>query len=256
MRSTPPRLMLFLCAAAVAAAPMHALAWPFHHRDRDRDPPPIEQPRGQAFQDIGYADWSDAEPEYRFYPGDQIDITVPSAPELSRTVTVQPDGRIALALVAPVMAADRTIPELQDALSQSYASLLLRPDVTVAVKTATPLKVFVLGEVGTPGVFDMPGDINALQAIAQAGGFKTTAKVRQVVIIRRGPNGQAMARTVDLARGLKDPAHSDLVPLRRFDIVYVPRSGAAEAALFIQQYFRDLSPIQFGFSYALGAKTN
>ena len=48
----------------------------------------------------------------------------------------------------------------------------------------------------------------------------------------------------------KHPAQ-DLVPLRRFDIVYVPRSAVAEAALFIQQYFRDLSPIQFGFSYAL-----
>jgi polysaccharide export outer membrane protein len=153
------------------------------------------------------------------------------------------------------MAADRTVPELQDAIGAAYGGVLLRPDVTVLVKTSMPLKVFVLGEVGTPGVYDMPGDINALQAIAQAGGFKTSAKVKQVVVIRRGPGGVAMARTVDLARGLKDPAHADLVPLRRFDVIYVPRTGVAEAGLFVQQYFRDLSPVQLGFSYTLGAKT-
>jgi polysaccharide export outer membrane protein len=43
----------------------------------------------------------------------------------------------------------------------------------------------------------------------------------------------------------------DLVPLRRFDIVYVPRTGVASAGLFVQQVFRDLAPAPIGFSYAL-----
>lgn len=244
MGSTFPRLVLLAGAACLAAAPAVA---------RPKAPPP-EAPQAQPFQDIGYADWSETEPDYRFYPGDQLDIAVPSAPELNRSVTVQPDGRITLGLIAPVMAADRTVDELQAAIAQAYAGVLLRPEVTVSVKTAMPLKVFVLGEVGTPGVYDMPGDINALQAVAQAGGFKTSARTKQIVIIRRGPGGVAMMRTVDLNRGLKDPAHSDLVPLRRFDIIYVPRTRVAEAGIVVQQYFRDLSPVQFGFSYALGSQ--
>ena len=60
-----------------------------------------------------------------------------------------------------------------------------------------------------------------------------------------------MMRTADLLKGLTSPGGADLVPLRRFDIVYVPRSGAAETGLFMQQYFRDLSAGQFGFSYAI-----
>jgi polysaccharide export outer membrane protein len=64
-----------------------------------------------------------------------------------------------------------------------------------------------------------------------------------------------MIKTVNLKKGLTSGA-ADLVPLRRFDIVYVPKSGVANAALFVQQYFRDLSPIQFGFSYALGPTRN
>ncbi|ACL95979.1 polysaccharide export protein [Caulobacter vibrioides] len=206
-------------------------------------------PRPTAtFSNIGYADWSEAEPDYRFYPGDEIEMTVPSAPELNKTATVQPDGRITVPLVQPVMAADRTIGELQASLSQAYAGTLLRPQVQISVKATAPLKVFVGGEVGNPGVFDMAGDGDALRAIIQAGGFKTTAKRNQVVIIRRGPDGRAMMRTADLLRGLTSPGGADLVPLRRFDIVYVPRSGAAETGLFMQQYFRDLLPVSFSYA--------
>lgn len=201
-----------------------------------------------SFSNIGYADWSEEEPDYRFYPGDEIEMTVPSAPELNKSATVQPDGRITVPLVAPVMAADRTISELQSSLSQAYAGTLLRPQVQISVKATAPLKVFVGGEVGTPGVYDMAGDGDALRAIIQAGGFKTSAKRNQVIIIRRGPDGRAMMRTADLLKGLTSPGGADLVPLRRFDIVYVPRSGAAETGLFMQQYFRDLLPVSFSYA--------
>lgn len=201
-----------------------------------------------SFSNIGYADWSEEEPDYRFYPGDEIEMTVPSAPELNKSATVQPDGRITVPLVAPVMAADRTISELQNSLSQAYAGTLLRPQVQISVKATAPLKVFVGGEVGNPGVYDMAGDGDALRAIIQAGGFKTSAKRNQVIIIRRGPDGRAMMRTADLLKGLTSPGGADLVPLRRFDIVYVPRSGAAETGLFMQQYFRDLLPVSFSYA--------
>ena len=112
------------------------------------------------------------------------------------------------------------------------------------------LKVFVGGEVDKPGVYDMPGDINALQAVIQAGGFKTTAKRETVVIIRRSPDGRAMMRTVDLKQGIAAPGRTDLVPLRRFDIVYVPRTGLASAGVFMQQ-IKDLIPGNVGFDYAL-----
>ncbi|MFP5448984.1 MAG: polysaccharide biosynthesis/export family protein [Alphaproteobacteria bacterium] len=209
--------------------------------------PPAHEAR---FANIPYAQWTDAEPAYRFYPGDEIEVAVPSAPELTKTVTVQPDGRITVPLIPPVMAADRTTLQLEAALSQAYGAHLLRPDVFVTAKAA-PLKVFVGGEVGAPGIYDMQGDADALRAVIQAGGFRPTADRSKVIIIRRGADGQGMMRTADLLAGLRQPA-TDLVPLRRFDIVYVPRSGVANAGLFVQQYFRDLSPIQFGFSYALG----
>lgn len=263
MRTAAPfRIVLLLTAGLAASSPAQAQWWPFGGSRREPAPsalrvPPQSGPRGDrqaaAFANITYADWTEMEPEYRLYPGDQVDVTVPSAPELSKTgLVIQPDGRVTMPLIEPVMAADLTVPQLQAALSNAYASQLLRPRVSVAVK-AGALKVFVGGEVGTPGVYDMAGDINSLQAVIQAGGFKPGAKADQVVIIRRGPSGRAMMRTVNLRSAMKSPAGADLVPLRRFDIVYVPRSNVAEAGLFVQQWLRDLSPVQF--SYALNGTT-
>ena len=208
--------------------------------------------RGEAadFPNIGYATWSDDEPAYRLFPGDELDIAIPTAPELAKTVTVQPDGRISLPLIGPVMVADRTTLEAQDALDSAYASQLRRPEVYITVKTAGPLRVFVGGEVDKPGVYDMAGDINALQAVIQAGGFKTTAQTGKVVIIRRTSDGHAMMRTVDLKQGIAHPGRTDLVPLRRFDIIFVPRTGLASAGVFMQQ-IKDLVPGNVGFDYAV-----
>lgn len=210
-------------------------------------------PGTEGFSNIPYADWTDYEPPYRFYPGDEVEVSILSAPELNKTVSVQPDGRIALPLISPVMVADRTIEEAKASLDQAYAAQLLRPEVNVAVRAA-PMKIFVGGEVTTSAVYDMQGDVDALRAVIQAGGFKTSADAKRVIIIRRGPDGRGMIRQVDLSRGMRAPG-ADLVPLRRFDIVFVPRSGVAAAGLFIQQYIRDLTPVQFGFSYALGERT-
>jgi polysaccharide export outer membrane protein len=202
------------------------------------------------FADIGYAQWNDAEPPYRLYPGDKVSVVVRDAPEYSKELTVQQDGRITLPAIGQVMAANRSIEDIRAEVMARYATELLRPDVDMTVDAA-PLKVFVGGEVGTPGAYDLVGDSNALQAVVQAGGFKTTANEKKVIIIRRGPEGTAMMRTANLGQAFRHGDQPDLVPLRRMDVIYVPRSGAANAALFMQQYFRDLLPLPGSFSYAV-----
>ena len=127
---------------------------------------------------VPFAQWTDREPEYLLYPGDEIEVATPTAAELTRTVKIGPDGRIALPLIGSVMAADQTLPQLQQALSGAYASQLIRPVVEVALRQAGPIRVWVDGEVRTPGVFEMVGDLEAYQAIIQAGGFAPTLSAR------------------------------------------------------------------------------
>jgi polysaccharide export outer membrane protein len=241
---SPRPLRIFALAAALGAALttagcIGASTEPFS---------PAPQPTAQ-FPNIGYATWTDDEPDYRFYPGDQIEMRVPSAPELNKTLVVQPDGRVSAPLIGPMMVADRSTQQVQAELTEAYASQLIHPNVEVSLTAATPLKVFVGGEVDKPGVYDMPGPIDTLQAVIEAGGFKTTAQRDKVILIRRGPGGQAMMKVLDLRRGASIPSQVDVGPLRRFDVIYVPRTSVSEVGIWMQQYVRDALPIQFSYAF-------
>lgn len=233
------RLFLFAAAAALSGCATDG------GRGLGRDPGGERVTRG-AFPDIAFADWTDAEPEYVLYPGDEIEVATPTAPELTRTLKVGPDGRIALPLIGQIMAADRTLAEVEQVASQAYAAELVRPVVEVTLKQAGPLKVWVAGEVRTPGVYDMAGDIDAYQAVVMAGDFLPTAKPQEAALIRRGPGGRRMMRVVDLR-----PRRGEVVALRRGDIVYVPRSNLGELANFFTQV-RNALPI--GFSYSINGQ--
>jgi polysaccharide export outer membrane protein len=113
---------------------------------------------------------------------------------------------------------------------------------------AQGIRVFVGGEVTTPAVYDMVGDGDALRAIIQAGGPKISGDLKKVVIIRRGADGGAMMRTANLAQAFKHGDQPDFVPLARGDVVYVPRSGIAQAGVVMQQYFRDILPVPFSYA--------
>ena len=199
-----------------------------------------------SFPEIGFADWTEMEPEYVLYPGDEIEIATPTASELTRTQRIGPDGRISLPLVGQIMAADRTIAEVERDASDAFASQLRRPVVEITLKTAGPIRVWVAGEVRTPGVVEMNGDLDAYQAVIQAGDFLPTAKQGEVALIRRGPGGVRMMRAMDLRA-----RRGEVVALRRGDIIFVPRSNLGEVANFVS-LFRNALPI--GFSYAIGGQ--
>ena len=237
------RLFLFAAAAALTGcAGDNAARMPLPGGRGQDAGAGVERVARADFPDIAFADWTDAEPEYVLYPGDEIEVATPTAPELTRTLKVGPDGRIALPLIGQIMAADHTLAEVEQVASQAYAAELVRPVVEVTLKLAGPLKVWVAGEVRTPGVYDMAGDIDAYQAVVMAGDFLPSAKPQQVALIRRGPGGRRMMRVVDLR-----PRRGEVVALRRGDILYVPRSNLGELANFFTQV-RNALPVGFNYS--------
>lgn len=215
---------------------------PLHLQRRALAPGP-----GNMFQK-----WVDYEPLYKFYPGDQLDIVVSSAPEMSRTLTVGPDGRIAMPMVTPIMAAGRTLPEVQIALRAALATQLRDPSIAVTPRAFAPEQIYVGGDVRTPGTYTLPGPIGALEAMIMAGGKNTTSNAKQVAVLRRALNGGMMMRTVNLTNGLKNiREYDDNIQLRRGDIIFVPRSTLGEIGVFVQN-LRSAMPIDFNASYQFG----
>ncbi|MCC5982435.1 MAG: polysaccharide export protein [Oceanicaulis sp.] len=206
---------------------------------------------GRAFEPMRFQEWSGGDPAYRLYPGDEIEVTVHTADELSRTVTVAPDGRANLPLVGAVMVAEKTAPEASRAIADGYSRVLRDPIVEVRPVSFGSQRILVGGEVNAPGPYALPdGRTGVLEAVMLAGGFQPTARRNQVVVLRRASDGGAMLRTVDV-RGALRGRPADTIPLARHDVVFVPRSGIAEVNLFVDQYVRGILPLDAGFNYLL-----
>jgi len=191
--------------------------------------------------------------EYIIQTGDTLDIKFFYNPELNETaVTVRPDGRISLQLAPEIMAAGLTPVQLTDTLTKSYSKELANPGVTVMIRSFSSQRVYVDGEVSKPGMVALAGPLTVLQAIAEAGGFKDTAKPSQVLVIRKTKDKKPLAIAVDIDDARNAVQGSQDILLAPYDIVYVPKSAVANVNQFIDQYIRRNIPIPFGITYGVG----
>src|SRR5262245_38688362 len=207
-------------------------------------------PRQSAsFPQSKFPAWQGQDEAYRFYPGDKFRMDIRTAPELSGELTIAPDDRVALPQVGPMMAAGQTVKELEAAAEDIYGNELIDPSMVITPTGFGSQKVFVGGEVKQPGVFELPGEIDPLQAILLAGGWTDAGKPTRVIVMRRSPSGELMYRVVDVKNGLAKQQLYAIGPLKRFDVVYVTRKAIADENLFVKQFIRDALPIDFSLFY-------
>lgn len=191
-----------------------------------------------------------AQAGYALQAGDELDLAFFKTPELNTTTTIRPDGKIALQLVGDVPAAGLQPGELADALARRYASELRSPRINVNVRRFGGQRVYIGGEVAKPGMVQLDNLTTVLQAIYQAGGFKDSAQPAGVVLIRRGAGGVAVGTELDLSSVRTHPEADRM--LQPFDIVYVPKSRIAKLDVFVDQYIRQLWPLQPSIGIGVG----
>jgi polysaccharide export outer membrane protein len=104
--------------------------------------------------------------------------------DMSADVVVRPDGMISLPLLDDVQAAGYTPEQLSVTLEKAAAKFVSAPNATVVVREIHSRKVYVVGQVTRPGTFPLAGDMNVLQAIANAGGLLDYADKDNITIIR------------------------------------------------------------------------
>jgi polysaccharide export outer membrane protein len=175
-------------------------------------PAPLAGPP-PATADLGLA-------EYRIGPEDVLDILVWKNPDLTRTVSVRPDGRISLPLLNDVAAAGLTPMELRAVLAKGLAEFVNDAEVSVVVKEIHSFKVSVVGMVKTPGRYEMRGPVTILEALALAGGTTEFAKRDRIAVFRQ-VRGRWQRYGFDYTNVIVDGADQNF-PLRAGDIVVVP----------------------------------
>ncbi len=183
---------------------------------------------------------------YVLQDGDLLSVKFYYNPDLNEDVVVRPDGKISLQLIGDVQASGLTPAGLSAALAQRYAGELAMPKINVIVRQLGGNRIYVGGEVGKQGALPLSTGLTLFQAIQEAGGFTPTAHRAQVVLIRRvgeEPRGYSVD-TRPIASG--NHPEDDLA-LRPYDVVYVPRSKIADIDLFVEQYIRNVIPVQPSF---------
>jgi polysaccharide export outer membrane protein len=117
------------------------------------------------------------------------------------------------------------------------------PEVVVTIAQYTPRKVYVGGEVKSPGIVLVQDgrSVTPMQAIFERGGFTYTAQVDSVVLIRDGTSENPKIGRLNLNAAMEDGV-AEAVALLDNDVVYVPMSGVGRADLWVRQHIRELIP--------------
>ena len=124
-------------------------------------------------------------PLYRLTRSDVVSLSFTLSPEFDQTLTVQPDGYVALKDARPVLAQGLTVEQFREAVEKAYAGYLHDPQVAVALKDFEHPYFVAGGEVGKPGKYELRADTTVMEAVEIAGGFTHEAKHSQVLLFRR-----------------------------------------------------------------------
>jgi polysaccharide export outer membrane protein len=180
---------------------------------------------------------------YRLGYGDVIEVKFFHNSEYNETVAVRPDGRISLQRIGDIDVVGMTPMALDDIVTESYAEILVNPDVTVIVREFGGQEVYVLGEVDKPGMYSLTKGMTILRAVAAAGGAKRSGKMNSIMLVRSDEEmRQAEVSRLDVSlSSMSENIRNDL-PLKDYDIVYVPKTFVADVSDFITQLYDIILP--------------
>ncbi|MBT8341902.1 MAG: polysaccharide export protein [Desulfatitalea sp.] len=128
-------------------------------------------------------------PDYRVGIGDVLHISVWKDEALNRDVMVLPDGTISFPLIGRISVNGLTVEALVEVVEDRLDKYVPDPTISVQVLQTISQAVYIIGKVNRPGRFDLPNNLNVLQALALAGGLNPFAKSRHIKIFRETDEG-------------------------------------------------------------------
>jgi len=158
---------------------------------------------------------------YLIGSGDVLDISVWKNPDLTKLVTVLPDGKISFPLIGELQAAGKTVASLHNELEIKLNRYV--PDVSLSMMVAqvNSMLIYVIGRANNPGRFALNTNANVLQALAMAGGLNPFAKRGKIKIFRE-EGAETKTFAFDFDEVAKGEALEQNIRLHRGDVIVVP----------------------------------
>lgn len=171
--------------------------------------------------------------EYLISKGDTLEISVWEAEGLTKDIIVTPDGMISFPLIGEIKVEGKTLRELDDEVTEEITAYVKNPQVSVMVKKIGGRRVVVLGEVKSPGVYQITGQGTVMEAIAMAGGTTNDAITRSVAVVRGDLKTSPQIRLLNLDNVFTYGGIPKDYIVQPEDIVYVPRQFISSVSHFI-----------------------
>lgn len=182
---------------------------------------------------------------YRIKPADQLNIYVHENNDLTMAVTVLPDGTISYPLVGSLYVQGLTTAGLQDVLKEKLEQFLQKPVVVVSIQSQTLYKVYVMGEVRSPGAVPYEANKRLTDYLTLAGGTTEQANLKKCNIYT-STSGKPR-RVINLREIFENNNLTLDIPLEPDDTVIVERKSG-----FLISNWTDVAQI---FSIVVGAAT-
>ena len=190
---------------------------------------------------------------YILHPPDEIEIHCTDVPEIHmQRQQIRPDGIVSFEGLGELYAAGKTPAQMANELRGKVldlyqADLVNEKSVDVRVVAFRSKRFYVLGMVGSPGAQVYTGRDTIFGAIALAGSPTVLAWADRIQIIRPSSSKNVKAKIFEFNYD-RAAVHGDAskdVLLQEGDIIYVPPTILAAAAMKIEEFIR---PIARAFS--------
>jgi len=131
---------------------------------------------------------------YVLSPTDQVSVEVFGEDDLRTNGRLNPEGNLSVPLLGSIHLAGLTLTQAASKLTELYSrDYLVNPKVNVTLLSYARRRFTILGQIGHPGVIEMPDSspqgIDLLEAIAMAGGYTRIAAPERITVRRQNASG-------------------------------------------------------------------
>jgi len=190
--------------------------------------------------------------DYKVGPADVIWIEFRMHPEFNRQLTVGPHGKITLPAIGEYLVFGKTADQIAKELSKIYAKMFTQPDVIVTVVRHNSKVVYVIGEVGRPGMQPYQREMRMLDAMMLAGGPTIRAAKSRIRVVRPGDPPQVFVCNFDKAARTGNVIHNPY--LQYGDVIYVDPTLFTSIGYFMNELLFPLTGAFTGIEQTSSAK--
>ena len=181
--------------------------------------------------------------QYVLQRGDRLEITFWQEPDLNTTPVVAQNGTVEIPVAGRIQAAGLTASELSQRIIDEISRYRIKiTQASVVINEYQGNKIYVTGQVGTPGTYSFEAIPNLWRVLQEAGGLSETANLEKISVIRES-EGSGDIQQVDLTRYFERGDVAQLPELRGGDTIHVPTRPSVNSPVDVSSPFAQKNEI-------------